>query len=75
MDNSIERGGQTYSNGRYYLSDQAAYNLKHYRYAGGDYGIVYKYFFNPLALMLVDLIPETLAPNVVILLVSLTISF
>jgi|LauGreDrversion4_2_1035121.scaffolds.fasta_scaffold252371_1 hypothetical protein len=44
-----------------YISDEAAEKLKLYKYSGGDNGIVYRYFYNPLALKLVEHLPETLA--------------
>lgn len=44
-----------------YISDEAAEKLKLYKYSGGDNGIVYRYFYNPVALKLVDYLPETLA--------------
>ena len=44
-----------------YISDEAAEKLKQYKYAGGDNGILYKYFYNPVALKLVDLLPDTVA--------------
>jgi hypothetical protein len=44
-----------------YISEQAAVKLKQYKYAGGDNGIVYKLFYNPLAIKLVSYLPETLA--------------
>ena len=44
-----------------YLSEDAREKLKLYKYAGGDNGIVYRYFYNPLALKLVEFLPETLA--------------
>jgi len=44
-----------------YINDEAAEKLKLYKYSGGDNGIVYRYFYNPVALKLVDYLPETLA--------------
>ena len=44
-----------------YISDEGADMLKHYKYAGGDSGILYRYFYNPVALKLVTYLPETLA--------------
>ena len=50
-----------------YLSETQKENLKIYRYAGGDYGFAYIYFYNPVATNLVEYLPETLAPNVITL--------
>ena len=36
-----------------YISEDGADKLKEYKYAGGDAGIIYKIFYNPLALKLV----------------------
>ena len=44
-----------------YISDEGAGMLKQYKYAGGDSGILYRYFYNPVALKLVTYLPETLA--------------
>jgi ethanolaminephosphotransferase len=41
--------------------------LKLYKYAGGDAGILYIYFYNPLARRLVEYLPDTLAPNLITL--------
>jgi len=43
------------------------YNLRRYKYAGGDTSFMYKLFYNPVALKLVSYCPETLAPNVITL--------
>lgn len=48
-----------------YISDEAAQLLKQYKYSGGDNGILYRYFYNPLALKLVNFLPETIAPNLI----------
>ena len=42
-------------------------NLKLYKYAGGDRGYVYIYFYNPVANKIVNYLPETMAPNLVTL--------
>lgn len=44
-----------------YISDDGAEGLKAYKYAGGDSGILYQYFYNPVALKFVSYLPETLA--------------
>ena len=44
-----------------YISEEGAEGLKRYKYAGGDTGILYRYFYNPVALKLVSFLPETLA--------------
>lgn len=44
-----------------YISDEGAEGLKAYKYAGGDAGILYRFFYNPVALKLVTYLPETLA--------------
>ena len=38
-----------------------------YKYAGGDSGLVYIYFYNPVSKWLVDRIPESIAPNLITL--------
>ena len=48
-----------------YINELKAENLKLYKYSGGDAGILYIYFYNPIAKRLVEFLPETLAPNVV----------
>ncbi|CDW80744.1 cdpalcohol phosphatidyltransferase [Stylonychia lemnae] len=50
-----------------YISEDAAQKLKTYKYAGGDSGIAYRCFYNPLALKLVDYLPDTVAPNLITL--------
>jgi ethanolaminephosphotransferase len=50
-----------------YLNEEDARNLKKYRYAGGDFGLMYIYFYNPVSKWLVNHIPRTLAPNVITL--------
>jgi hypothetical protein len=48
--------------GRPYVSKDAAKKLKLYKYQGGDTGFLYKYFYNPLALKIVEnYTPEWLA--------------
>lgn len=37
-----------------YISPDGAFKLKQYKYAGGDNGILYRYFYNPVAVRLVD---------------------
>ena len=44
-----------------YLSEEAADRLKLYKYSGGDNGIVYRLFYNPVALKLVSFTPEYVA--------------
>ena len=44
-----------------YIADGAAEKLKLYKYAGGDTGFAYTYFYNPVALRLVEKLPENLA--------------
>ena len=48
--------------GRPYVSEDAAKKLKLYKYQGGDSGFLYKWFYNPLALKMVEnYTPEWLA--------------
>lgn len=49
----------------YYVTEEMGEKLKLYKYAGGDAGLLYIYFYNPVARRLVEFLPETLAPNVV----------
>jgi len=39
--------------------------MRNYQYKGGDNGITYKYFYNPMASFLIDYIPENIAPNLI----------
>ena len=50
-----------------YLSEQARENLLSYKYAGGDNGLMYVYFYNPFARWIVERIPEWIAPNLITL--------
>ena len=50
-----------------YLNEEQRQNLKIYRYAGGDKGLMYVYFYNPVATKIVEYLPDTLAPNVITL--------
>lgn len=50
-----------------YVSRDAAEKLKLYKYAGGDAGLLYIYFYNPVSRRLVEYLPDTLAPNVITL--------
>lgn len=43
------------------MSDEAAEKLKTYKYAGGDTGILYRYFYNPVSMKLVTYLPDTVA--------------
>ena len=44
-----------------YLNKRRIANLKKYKYAGGDFGYMYRFFYNPCSMKLVTLLPETLA--------------
>lgn len=44
-----------------YISNDGATELRKYKYSGGDNGILYKIFYNPLALKLVSYTPEYIA--------------
>jgi hypothetical protein len=41
-----------------YINEDGANKLKLYKYSGGDTGIVYRFFYNPLAVKLVTFLPE-----------------
>ena len=49
------------STGAPYINKEAEEGLKRYRYTGGDNGITYRYFFNPLAIKLVSYLPKYIA--------------
>jgi phosphatidylglycerophosphate synthase len=49
------------------LTEEAKVNLRAYKYAGGDFGLMYVYFYNPVARWLVEKIPEWIAPNLITL--------
>jgi hypothetical protein len=40
-----------------YLSNQQRYNLGLFKYAGGDQGFMYIYFYNPVANFAVEYLP------------------
>jgi len=44
-----------------YLDGEQCENLKLHKYAGGDRGFLYIYFYNPVATKIVNFLPETLA--------------
>jgi len=46
-----------------YINSEGRSNLQKYKYAGGDRGYMYIYFYNPVATKLVTFIPEYIAPN------------
>ena len=41
--------------------------LKKYKYMGGDLGLTYRFFYNPIATKLVEYTPEYIAPNLITL--------
>eukprot|EP00347_Sterkiella_histriomuscorum_P019715 403340566 len=62
-----QRGSRSFTQLTPYFTQDAAIKLRQYKYAGGDSGILYKYFYNPVALKLVSILPETVAPNLLTL--------
>ena len=46
-----------------YIDAEGLANLHKYKYAGGDKGYAYIHFYNPLAMKLVTMVPESVAPN------------
>ena len=44
-----------------YISFEGAEKLKQYKYWGGDTGILYRLFYNPVSTKLVTYLPETVA--------------
>lgn len=46
------------------MSKDESEKLKLYKYAGGDLGLLYRYFYNPVACWLVEWVPRWVAPNV-----------
>lgn len=50
-----------------YITPSAARNLKNHKYAGADNGFLYVYFYSPVANRLVELLPVTIAPNLLTL--------
>ncbi len=50
------------------ISEQAAVHLKQHKYSGSDCGLFYIYFFDPICKRIVELLPETIAPNTLTLL-------
>jgi ethanolaminephosphotransferase len=56
------------SRGFFWLSDKAAEALPHFRYAGEDRSLLYKYMLSPFAGFLVDhCTPRSIAPNTITL--------
>ena len=56
----------SFSDGFYYLSDDARAKLPNYQYKGSDLSLLYKYVLSPLAEWCVQtLVPTTMAPNTV----------
>ena len=50
-----------------YMNQEQRDNLKIYRYAGGDRGLFYVYFYNPVCSAIVEYLPDNLAPNLITL--------
>ena len=44
-----------------YLTEQDCENMKRYRYKGGDDGLMYIHFYNPVCTWLVSKLPDWLA--------------
>lgn len=44
-----------------YITFEGAEKLKQYKYCGGDTGLLYRLFYNPVATKLVTFLPDTLA--------------
>ena len=44
-----------------YLTEGDCENMKRYKYKGGDDGLVYRYFYNPVATRMVEYLPDWLA--------------
>ena len=47
------------------FDDEAAYNLKRHKYSGTDKGILYTWFYSPIATKLVNCLPDWMAPNLI----------
>jgi ethanolaminephosphotransferase len=52
----------------HFVTTDGLHNLSQYKYSGKDESIIYNYFVNPLAKALCNLLPRTIAPNVLTLL-------
>ena len=50
-----------------YFTDKEAENMKNYKSRGADFGLVYTYFYSPLADQLIRMTPTWVAPNVLTL--------
>lgn len=44
-----------------------AHNIKQYKYKGGDLGLTYRLFYNPVANWIIERFPENIAPNLITL--------
>ena len=49
------------------INEHAAYNLQRHKYSGCDEGLLYIYFYNPVATKLVTFLPDWVAPNLLTL--------
>ncbi len=49
------------------FDENAAYNLKRHKYSGCDEGLLYIWFYNPVATKLVSYLPDYIAPNLLTL--------
>ena len=47
------------------FDEVAGYNLKRHKYSGSDLGLLYKWFYNPVATKLVTCLPDWIAPNLI----------
>lgn len=45
------------------INEEGAYNLIRHKYSGSDEGLLYKWFYNPVATKLVTCLPDWVAPN------------
>ena len=45
------------------IRGEAKENLKRHKYSGLDEGLLYKYFYDPVATKLVQCLPTSVAPN------------
>eukprot|EP00026_Physarum_polycephalum_P009679 Phypoly_transcript_09812.p1 GENE.Phypoly_transcript_09812~~Phypoly_transcript_09812.p1 ORF type:complete len:400 (+),score=47.17 Phypoly_transcript_09812:83-1282(+) len=52
----------------HFITQQGLHNLSKYKYSGEDNSLIYEYIINPFAKALCNLLPRTIAPNVLTLL-------
>lgn len=53
-----------------YINEHMASNIKQYKYKGGDLGLTYRLFYNPVANWIIERFPENIAYYITFLLLT-----